>query len=59
MKAQGQSRAEDSEDPQEPQDYTNDHDNIQDRLDGARHRNIGIDEPEKNPHHDQDNYDLQ
>jgi hypothetical protein len=40
---------------QEPQDYTNDHDSIQDRLDGARHRNEAVDEPEKNPNHDQGN----
>jgi hypothetical protein len=43
---------------QEPDDYTNDHQSVQDRLDGARHRNETVDEPEKNPDHDQGNYDL-
>jgi hypothetical protein len=43
---------------QEPHDYTNDHESVQDRLDGARHRNEAVDEPEKNPDHDQGNYDL-
>jgi hypothetical protein len=47
-----------SKDIQEPHDYTNDHESVQDRLDGARHRNEPVDEPEKNPHHDQGNYDL-
>jgi hypothetical protein len=42
-----------SKDIQEPQDYKNDHDSIQDRLDGARHRNEAVDEPEKNTNYDQ------
>jgi hypothetical protein len=44
-----------SKDIQEPQDYKNDHDSIQDRLDGSCHRNEAVDEPEKNTHHDQGN----
>jgi hypothetical protein len=51
-------RMQESKGIQEPQDYTNDDESIQDRLDGARHRNEAVDEPEKNPNHDQDNYDL-
>jgi hypothetical protein len=38
---------------QEPQDHDNDHDGIQDRLNGARHRYESIDEPEKYSNHDQ------
>jgi hypothetical protein len=40
---------------QEPHNDHNDHDSIQNRLDGARHRNEAVDEPEKNPNHDQGN----
>ena len=38
---------------QEPQDHGNDHDGIQDRLDGARHRDEPVNQPEENPNHDQ------
>jgi hypothetical protein len=39
---------------QEPQNYENDHDGIQDRLDGACHRDETVNQPEENPNHDQD-----
>ena len=44
-----------SKDIQEPHNHHNDHDSIQDRFNGARHRNKAVDEPEKNAHHDQGN----
>ena len=47
-----------SKDIQEPQNYENDHDSIQDRLNGARHWNEVIDEPEENTNHDQNHQDL-
>jgi len=43
---------------QEPQNYDNDHNAIQDRLDGSRHRHVAINQPEENTNHDQDHYDL-
>jgi hypothetical protein len=43
---------ENSKNAQEPQDNRNDHDGIQDRLDGARHRNESVDEPENNTNYD-------
>jgi hypothetical protein len=49
---------EQSKDIQEPQNYENDHDSIQDRLNGARHRYEAIDEPEQNTNHDQNHKDL-
>jgi hypothetical protein len=39
-------------------DYKNDHDRIQDRFNGVCHRNKGVDEPEKNTHHNQGNQKL-
>jgi hypothetical protein len=39
---------------QEPQDHGDDYDHIQDRLNGARHWNIIVDEPEENTNYDQD-----
>jgi hypothetical protein len=36
---------------QKPQNHGNDHNGIQDRLNGARHWYIAIDEPEKNSNH--------
>jgi len=38
----------------QPQNYRNDHDGIQDRLDGARHRDETINHPEENTDYDQD-----
>jgi hypothetical protein len=35
-------------DVQQTQHHENDHDSIQDRLNGARHRNEALDEPEEN-----------
>jgi hypothetical protein len=49
---------EQSKDIEEPQNHENDHESIQDRLNGARHRNEAIDEPEKNTNHDQNHQDL-
>jgi hypothetical protein len=42
-----------SKDVQEPHNHHNDDNRIQDRLNGTRHRNEGVDEPEKNAHHNQ------
>jgi hypothetical protein len=39
---------------QKPQDHGNDYDRIQDRLNGARHWNVIVDEPEKHTNYDQD-----
>jgi hypothetical protein len=39
---------------QEPQNHENDHDGIQDRLDGLCHRDETVDQPKENPNHDQD-----
>jgi hypothetical protein len=44
-----------SKDIQEPHNHHNNDDSIQDRFNGARHRNKAVDEPEKNAHHDQGN----
>jgi hypothetical protein len=43
---------------QEPQNYDNDHNTIQDRLNGSRHRYAAINQSEENAHHDQSHYDL-
>src|SRR5690349_12833226 len=42
-----------SEDVQEPQHYNDDDHRIENRLDGARHRNVGVDEPEQNADHNE------
>jgi hypothetical protein len=39
---------------QEPQNYYNDDDSIQDRLNGARHGDVRVDEVENNTNYDQD-----
>jgi len=39
---------------QEPQNYDNDRDGIQDRLDGSCHWDETVNQPEENPNHDQD-----
>ena len=43
---------------QKPQDHPNDHDGIQDRLDGARHGHEAVHKPEQDTHYDQDHYQL-
>jgi hypothetical protein len=43
---------------QEPQDHGNDHDGVQDRLDGARHGDETVNQPEEYPNHDQDHEDV-
>jgi len=43
---------------QEPQNYENDRDGIQDRLDGSCHRDETVYQPEENPNHDQDQEDV-
>jgi hypothetical protein len=48
-----------SKNVQEPRNDHNDYDSIEDRFNGARHRNEAVDEPEKNPHDDQGNQDLE
>jgi hypothetical protein len=47
-------RTDNSKSAQEPQDNGNDHNGVQDRLDGARHWYESVDEPETNTNHDQD-----
>lgn len=47
--------AEKSEYVQDPQDDDDDNDRVQNGLDGPLHRNVAIDEPKQNSHHDQDN----
>jgi hypothetical protein len=51
-------RTENSKNAQEPQDNGNDHDGIQDHLDGTRHRDESVDEPEKNANYDKDHHNL-
>jgi hypothetical protein len=43
-----------SKDIQEPQNYEDDRDGVQDRLDGSRHRDVTVNQPEEDPNHDQD-----
>jgi len=47
-----------SKNAQKPQDNGNDHNGIHDRLDGARHRDESVDEPENNTNYDQDHHHL-
>jgi hypothetical protein len=47
-----------SKDIQKPQDYEDDRDGVQDRLDGSCHRDVTVDEPEENSSHDQDQEDV-
>jgi hypothetical protein len=42
------------ENAQEPQDHDDDDDSIQDRLNGARHGDVCVDEVENNTNYDQD-----
>jgi hypothetical protein len=43
---------ENSKNVQQPQNDGNDHNGIQNRLYGSRHRDESVDEPEKNTNHD-------
>jgi hypothetical protein len=45
---------ENSKNLQEPQDHDYDHNNIQNRLYGPRHRDESVDEPQNNTNHDKD-----
>jgi hypothetical protein len=45
---------EDPKNIQEPQNYENDRDGIQDRLDGSGHRDETVNQPEENSNDDQD-----
>jgi hypothetical protein len=47
-----------SENIKQPQDHTNDHDSVQDRLDAARHGDEPIHKPQKNTNDDQDYYKI-
>jgi hypothetical protein len=49
---------ENSKNIQEPQNYDNNHDRIQDRFDRSGHRYVTINQPEQNTHHDERHYDL-
>jgi len=51
-------RAEKSKNIQQPQNYADDHDPIQDRLDRTCHRNVAINQSEQNTDYDQDHYEL-
>ena len=42
-----------SKDVQEPHNHHNDHDSIQDRLNGSCHGNETVDQPEENSNYDQ------
>ena len=50
--------AQESKNIQEPQNHTDHHDGIQDRFNGRCHRDVVIDEPEKNTNHDQNQQDV-
>jgi hypothetical protein len=49
-------RVEQSKYVQKPQHHSDDHDAVQDRLNGGLHRNEPIDQPQEDTHHDQ-NFD--
>ena len=51
-------RMDDSKNIQEPNDHADHHNRIQDGLDGARHRNEVIDQPEQNTNSDENHQDL-
>jgi hypothetical protein len=51
-------RAEKSKNIQEPQNYPDNHDSIQDRLNRSCHRYVAINQSEENTNHDQDQYEL-
>jgi hypothetical protein len=44
-----------AKDIQQPHHHENDYHCVKDRFDGSCHGNEGVDEPEKNTHHDQGN----
>jgi hypothetical protein len=46
------------EDIEEPQNYRNDHDAVENRLDGSLHGNEAIHEPEKDTHHNKNFQEL-
>jgi len=43
---------------QDPQNYSNNHDAVQNGLDGPLHWNEAIDQPQENTHHDENFQDL-
>lgn len=47
-----------TEDPQQPDDEEDDNDGIQQRLDAACHRNIGVDEPQQDADDHEDDTDF-
>jgi hypothetical protein len=49
---------EESEDVQQPQNHGNDHNTIEDGLDGSLHRNKAIHEPQENTHYDENFQEL-
>ena len=49
---------EEPKDFQEPQDYSDDHNRIQDRLNGARHGHEAVYQPEQNTHYHQNHDQL-
>jgi len=51
-------RAEKSKNIQKPQNYTDDHNPIQNRLNRSCHRYVAINQPEENTNYDQDHYEL-
>jgi len=47
-----------TENIQEPQNYGDNHDAVQNGLDGSLHGNEAIHQPQKNPHHDENFQEL-
>ena len=51
-------RMKQTENIQEPQNYGDNHDAVQNGLDGSLHGNEAIHQPQKNPHHDENFQEL-
>jgi len=50
--------AEEAKDVQKPQNHGDNHDPIQDAFNGPLHRYVAVNQPKKNPNHDQDYHEL-
>jgi hypothetical protein len=51
-------RAEKAKNVQEPQNHGDNYNRIQDVLDGTLHGYVSVNQPKKDPNHDQDHYEL-
>jgi hypothetical protein len=51
-------RVEEPKNIQDPKNYRNDHDAVQNGLDGSLHWNEAIHQPQKNTHHDENFQEL-